>query len=111
MTFDVDVNGILSVTAKELVSGQRSMIKIEDSDRLDRIELYANIYDHFFAMVCCLRPWKEAEDTSEYREQRATDLFNAGPRLPHTSSTAQPPACALSRGLCARSQPRCVATT
>ena len=36
MTFDVDVNGILSVTAKELVSGQRSMIKIEDSDRLDR---------------------------------------------------------------------------
>ena len=31
MTFDVDVNGILSVTAKELVSGQRSMIKIEDS--------------------------------------------------------------------------------
>ena len=78
----------------------------ENLDRLARMERYALYFDNFFTMVRCLRPWTEAEDTIEYREQRATELFNAGLRRPPASSTAQPLAFALIRGL--PSQPRCV---
>mmetsp|Transcript_13845 Transcript_13845/g.42157 ORF Transcript_13845/g.42157 Transcript_13845/m.42157 type:complete len:108 (-) Transcript_13845:689-1012(-) len=34
VTFDIDVNGILSVSALEKTSGQRAMITIKNSDRL-----------------------------------------------------------------------------
>ena len=92
-------------------SAEDSQAAEEDLDRLKIIELHALYFDNFFSMVRCLAPWKEAIDTEEYREARATELFNAGTRPPPASSTALAPACTLSRGLCARSQPRCVATT
>ena len=34
VTFDIDMNGILSVSALEKTSGQRAMITIKNSDRL-----------------------------------------------------------------------------
>jgi molecular chaperone DnaK len=39
VTFDIDVNGILSVTAKEKTSGKEQSITIENASTLDKIEI------------------------------------------------------------------------
>ena len=62
--------------------GEAADAEAEDRDRLSKMETDSLKMDNFFTMVRACRPWKEEEDTKEYREQRATELFNAGNRAP-----------------------------
>ena len=54
----------------------------EDEDRHMVIERDSLYWDNFFAMCSCFASWTEEEDTVEFREKRATKLFNAGSRAP-----------------------------